>query len=113
MQLPELGRHAHELGLLVSVNGPSVTVILPPASRAHKPSLLGKRPPVSTSVPSRLHVATKARIASVGAGGGGDERYDSECRMNVGYCIASLSLPERSTNERGADRHARDDFLRR
>jgi 2-polyprenyl-6-methoxyphenol hydroxylase-like FAD-dependent oxidoreductase len=36
---------------LVSVNGPSVTLILPFASRTRRPSLLGSRPPVSTSVP--------------------------------------------------------------
>src|SRR5580693_2031670 len=37
---------------LLSENGPSVTVILPLASRTRAPSLLGSRPPVSTSVPS-------------------------------------------------------------
>src|SRR5256712_1330683 len=68
---------------LVSENGPSVTVILPLASRTRTPSLLGSRPPVSTRVPFLSDFSTNLPIASIKAGGGGDSRYDSEWRMNV------------------------------
>src|SRR2546426_437996 len=68
---------------LVSENGPSVTVILPLASRTRMPSLLGSRPPVSTRVPFLSDFSTNLPIASIKAGGGGDSRYDSEWRMNV------------------------------
>ena len=37
---------------LLSGKGPSVRVIFPRASRMRNPSLLGKRPPVSTRAPS-------------------------------------------------------------
>src|SRR6185503_18248775 len=70
---------------LLSVNGPSVTVIFPFVSRTRTPSLLGKRPPVSTSVPSLSDCSTNLPIASIKAAGGGPCRYDSECRMNVRY----------------------------
>src|SRR5207237_7977083 len=73
---------------LVSENGPSVTVILPLASRTRTPSLLGSRPPVSTRVPFLIDVSTNLPIASIKAGGGGDSRYDSEWRMNVRYFMA-------------------------
>src|SRR5215813_352837 len=70
---------------LLSENGPSVTVILPLASRTRTPSLLGSRPPVSTRVPSFNDFSTNLPIASINAGGGGDWRYDSGWRMNVRY----------------------------
>src|SRR6267378_3478009 len=73
---------------LVSENGPSVTVILPLASRTRTPSLLGSRPPVSTSVPFLNDSSTNMPIASIKAGGGADSRYDSEWRMNVRYFMA-------------------------
>src|SRR5438270_9535221 len=73
---------------LLSENEPSVTVILPLASRTRMPSLLGSRPPVSTRVPSLTDFSTNLPIASIKAGGGGDSRYDSEWRMNVRYFMA-------------------------
>ena len=76
---------------LLSVNGPSVTVILPLASRTRTPSLLGSRPPVSTRVPSLSDFSTNLPIASSSAVGGGDSRYDSEWRMNVRYFMVPPS----------------------
>jgi len=55
---------------LLSENGPSVTEILPFASRTRTPSLLGNRPPVSTRVPSLSDFSTNFPIASIKAGGG-------------------------------------------
>src|SRR5205085_12531588 len=90
---------------LLSVNGPSVTVILPFASRTRAPSLLGKRPPVSTRVPSLSDFSTNLPIASISAAGGGDWRYDSGWRTNVRYFIGSSLGSESSTNDPRVDRH--------
>src|SRR5437868_9967976 len=90
---------------LLSENGPSVTVILPLASRTRTPSLLGSRPPVSTRVPFSSDFSTNLPIASIKAGGGGDCRYDSEWRMNVRYFMAPPWGSDRATNEPGPDRH--------
>src|SRR2546430_17127476 len=68
---------------LVSENGPSVTVILPLASRTRTPSLLGNRPPVSTRVPFLTDFSTNLPIASIKARGGADSRYDSEWRAHA------------------------------
>src|SRR5258707_7907902 len=97
---------------LVSENGPSVTVILPLASRTRTPSLLGSRPPVSTRVPSFNDFSTNLPIASSNAGGGGDLRYDSEWRMNVRYFMAPPVGFDQTTNEPGPDRHAGNLFSR-
>ena len=59
--------------------------VLPWASRTRAPSLLGRRPPVSTSVPSLSDCWTNLPIASISACGGADSRYDSEWRMKVRY----------------------------
>src|SRR5207248_3066170 len=92
---------------LVSENGPSVTVILPFLSRTRTPSLLGNRPPVSTSVPSFCDFSTNLPIASISACGGGDSRYDSGWRMNVRYFMAPpVWASDHATNEPGPDRHA-------
>src|ERR1700730_8621754 len=91
---------------LLSVNGPSVTVILPPASRTRTPSLLGSRPPVSTSVPSFNDFSTNLPIASISSDGGGDWRYDSGWRMNVRYFMAPPLGFGHRTNEPSPDRHA-------
>src|SRR6266404_225363 len=92
---------------LLSVKGPSVTVILPLASRTRTPSLLGSRPPVSTRIPSLSDFSTNLPIASIKAGGGGDSRYDSEWRMNVRYFMSPPQGSDHATNELGPDRHAR------
>src|SRR5947208_7637265 len=97
---------------LLSANGPSVTVILPLASRTRTPSLLGSRPPVSTRVPFLIDVSTNLPIASIKAGGGGDSRYDSGWRMNVRYLIATARGSDHATSEPGPDRHAGDFFAR-
>ncbi len=55
---------------LVSVKGPSNTVIFPLPSRTRKPSLLGCRPPVSTRVPSLREFYTNLPIHSISAAGG-------------------------------------------
>jgi hypothetical protein len=73
---------------LLSAKGPSVTEILPLASRTRAPSLLGRRPPVSTSMPSSRDLSTNLPIASISVAGDGDSRYDSELRINVRYFIA-------------------------
>src|ERR1700720_3443556 len=96
---------------LVSENGPSVTVILPLASRTRTPSLLGSRPPVSTSVPFLNDSSTNLPIASIKAGGGGDSRYDSEWRMNVRYFMAPPWGSDHATSEPRLDRQARNFFL--
>src|SRR5467141_934151 len=96
---------------LVSENGPSVTVILPLASRTRTPSLLGSRPPVSTSVPFLNDSSTNLPIASIKAGGGGDSRYDSEWRMNVRYFMAPPWGSDQATSEPRLDRHARCSFF--
>src|SRR5947208_4162962 len=93
---------------LLSENGPSVTVILPLASRTRAPSLLGSRPPVSTRVPFSSDFCTNLPIASINAGGGRDSRYDSEWRMNVRYFMAPPWGSDHATNEPGPDRHARN-----
>src|SRR5207248_2241960 len=91
---------------LVSENGPSVTVILPFLSRTRTPSLLGNRPPVSTSVPSFCDFSTNLPIASISACGGGESRYDSGWRMNVRYFMAPpVWASDHATNEPGPDRH--------
>src|ERR1700682_1732627 len=95
---------------LLSENGPSVTVILPLASRTRTPSLLGSRPPVSTRVPFLRDFSTNLPIASIKAGGGGVSRYDSEWRMNVRYFMAPPRGSDHATNEPGLDRHARNIF---
>ena len=96
---------------LASVKGPSVTVIFPFASRMRAPSLLGNRPPVSTSVPSFNDFSTNLPIASIRAAGGGESRYFSGCRMNVRYFMAPPSRgPDPATIEPGLDRHARTFF---
>src|SRR5207253_3455269 len=92
---------------LLSENGPSVTVILPLASRTRAPSLLGSRPPVSTRVPFSSDFSTNLPIASIKAGGGGDCRYDSEWRMNVRYFMAPPWGSDHATNEPRLDRQAR------
>src|SRR5208337_569821 len=97
---------------LLSENGPSVTVILPLASRKRTPSLLGSRPPVSTSVPSLNDFSTNLPIASISAGGGGDSRYDSEWRMNVRYFMAPPLPFDHTTIEPGLDRQGGNFFLR-
>src|SRR5258708_6119488 len=97
---------------LLSENGPSVTVILPLASRTRTPSLLGSRPPVSTRVPSFNDFSTNLPIASINAGGGGDFRYDSEWRMNVRYFMAPPLGCDQTTNEPAPDRHAGSFFRR-
>src|SRR5262244_1642353 len=91
---------------LLSENGPSVTLILPLASRTRTPSLLGSRPPVSTRVPSLSDFCTNLSIASINAGGGWDWRYDSEWRMNVRYFIAPPVGFDQVTNQPVPDRHA-------
>src|SRR5882672_6781165 len=91
---------------LVSENGPSVTVILPLASRTRTPSLLGSRPPVSTSVPFLNDSSTNLPIASIKAGGGGDARYDSGWRMNVRYFMGPPWGSDHATSEPRLDRHA-------
>src|SRR5712691_7637647 len=96
---------------LLSENGPSVTVILPLASRTRTPSLLGSRPPVSTRVPFLKELSTNLPIASIKAGGGGDFRYDSEWRMNVRYFMAPPQGSDHATIEPGLDRHAINFFL--
>src|SRR5207244_9662250 len=96
---------------LLSENGPSVTVILPLASRTRTPSLLGNRPPVSTRVPFVTDFSTNLPIASIKAGGGGDSRYDSEWRMNVRYFMAPPLGSDPATNEPGRDRQTRGFFL--
>src|SRR5258708_27144687 len=73
--------------------------MLPAVSRTRTPSLVGRRPPVSTSVPSFDDFSTNLPIASINAGGGGDSRYDSEWRMNVRYFMAP-PLGFRSCDER-------------
>src|SRR5919109_2326923 len=98
---------------LLSLKGPSVTVILPFASRTRTPSLLGRRPPVSTSVPSFSDFSTNLPIASISAAGGGDWRYDSGWRMNVRYFMAPPLGSDHPTNESGPDRHGPDFSLRR
>src|SRR5437016_1793219 len=97
---------------LLSENGPSVTVILPLASRTRTPSLLGNRPPVSTRVPFFTDFSTNLPIASIKAAGGGDSRYDSEWRMKVRYFMAPPQGSDHATNEPGLDRHARSFFWR-
>src|SRR5437868_11216190 len=96
---------------LLSENGPSVTVILPLASRPRAPSLLGNRPPVSTRVPFFIDFSTNLPIASIKAGGGPDSRYDSEWRMNVRYFMAPPGGSDHATNEHWLDRHARSLFF--
>src|SRR5438132_11331875 len=95
---------------LLSENGPSVTVILPLASRTRTPSLLGRRPPVSTRFPFLSDFSTNLPIASIKAGGGGDSRYDSEWRMNVRYFMAPPRGSDRATNEPGPDRQCQNFF---
>src|SRR5947209_7819418 len=95
---------------LLSENGPSVTVILPLASRTRTPSLLGNRPPVSTRVPFFTDFSTNLPIASIKAAGGGDSRYDSEWRMKVRYFMVPPQGSDHATNEPGLDRHARSFF---
>src|SRR5437588_884044 len=97
---------------LLSENGPSVTVILPLASRTRAPSLLGNRPPVSTRVPFFTDFSTNLPIASIKAAGGGDSRYDSEWWMKVRYFMAPPQGSDHATNEPGLDRHARSCFWR-
>src|SRR5438270_3744189 len=92
---------------LLSENGPSVTVILPLASRTRTPSLLGRRPPVSTRVPSLSDFSTNLPIASIKACGGGDWRYDSGWRMKVRYFMAPPQGLDHATNEPTPDRQVR------
>src|SRR5207245_1121197 len=91
---------------------PSVPVILLWPNRTRKPSLLGSRPPVSTSVPFLSEFSTNLPIATIKAGGGVDSRYDSEWRMNVRYFMAPPRGSDHATNEPGLDRHARSCFWR-
>src|SRR5947209_2764334 len=95
---------------LVSEKGPSVTVILPFERRTRAPSLLGNRPPVSTSVPFLNDSSTNLPIASIRAGGGGDSRYDSGWRMKVRYFMVPPWVLHLATNEPGVDRQAEDFF---
>src|SRR5207249_1044708 len=55
---------------LASVNGPSVTVSLPPARRTRALAELGASPPVSTTEPSRIESSTSLAMASSSAWGG-------------------------------------------
>src|SRR5574342_640709 len=98
---------------LLSEKGPAVTVILPLASRTRTPSLLCKRPPVSTRVPPRRDFSMKLPIASINAGGGWVLRYDSELRMNDRYFMAPPCCSDQATSEPGPDRHAVGVLLRR
>src|SRR5260370_36061792 len=84
---------------LLSENGPSVTVILPLASRTRTPSLLGSRPPVSTRVPFLRAFSTNLPIASIKAGGGGDWRHDPEGRMKGGRCRAPPPGADHATRD--------------
>src|SRR5581483_195959 len=62
----------------------------PLVRRMRKPSLLGSKPPVSTSEPSCMHFCTNWPMASMRAGGGPASRYDSGWRMKVRYFMTVL-----------------------
>src|SRR6185295_9433024 len=55
----------------VSMNGPSVTVSFPPASRTRAPAALWSNPPISTIVPFLKASSPSFPIASISAWGGG------------------------------------------
>src|SRR4051812_29499024 len=94
---------------LLSVNGPSVTVIFPFLRRTRTPSLLGKRPPVSTSVPSLRDVSTSGPLASMRDAGGADAGYDSEWRRSVRYFMVPLVGSDQARTEPAPNRHDRHD----
>src|SRR6202035_2486021 len=56
---------------LDSVNGPSVTVTLPPARATRAPAALGSSPAVSSSTPASVASPPSFMIASNSSGGGG------------------------------------------
>src|SRR5215472_3738057 len=56
---------------LASVNGPSVTVTLPPESRTRAPSAVGPRPPLPIIVPVFVSSSASLLIASINSLGGG------------------------------------------
>src|SRR6185369_4362812 len=105
---------------LASVNGPSVTVIFPPAKRTREPAAVGPSPPVSIISPDFIASSASFPMASISSLGGGPEFSGALtiiknrivillllCYVPVCYWISGSTI---ASSESYGNRHAGQSF---